>query len=81
MRRDGSFIDGRVFTNMFHGNMNNDYNSGFYGKFYVLTKDGYIYQVDNNGQNGFNFAWFSNNRGIKNAIGEHLLPTLSTKKD
>ncbi len=70
VRNAGTFITGRVFTTMFHGVMNTPFDNGFYGKFYVLTKDGYLYLVDNNGQQGLNFAWFSNNKGLKTAAGE-----------
>ncbi|MCU0443034.1 MAG: hypothetical protein MUE96_11600 [Bacteroidia bacterium] len=67
--RSGALVTGRVFTYMFHGVMNTGATGGFTGKFYVLTKDGYNYLVDNNGQNGLNFAWFSNNNGIKDSTG------------
>lgn len=39
-------------------------NSGFYGKFKVLTRDGYIYNVDNNGNQGISFTFMVNNRGF-----------------
>lgn len=37
---------------------------GFYGKFKVLTNDGYVYNVDNNGNNGLSFTFMVNNRGF-----------------
>ncbi|HLW50247.1 MAG TPA: hypothetical protein VKZ78_04695, partial [Sphingobacteriaceae bacterium] len=43
---------------------------GFYGKAYVLTKDGYVYRVDNNGNNGITFSFFSNNNGFVDANNE-----------
>jgi hypothetical protein len=70
VRRGGIFLPGRVFTTMFHGVMNDGFTNGFYGKFYVLTKQGYNYLVDNNGQQGLNFAFFSNNKGVKDSRDE-----------
>lgn len=37
---------------------------GFYGKFYIVTKDGFPYRVENNGMVGGAFAFFVNNRGF-----------------
>lgn len=39
-------------------------NSGFFGKFKVLTRDGYVYNVDNNGNQGISFSFMVNNRGF-----------------
>ncbi|MDX1774889.1 putative repeat protein (TIGR01451 family) [Oceanihabitans sediminis] len=39
-------------------------NSGFFGKFKVLTRDGYVYNVDNNGNQGISFTFMVNNRGF-----------------
>ncbi|WP_199141840.1 beta strand repeat-containing protein, partial [Pedobacter sp. ASV12] len=60
------FKSGRAYTNVFNAHIVNDYNSatgGFYGKLYVLTKDGFAYQVSGNGQVGVGFTFFANNRG------------------
>jgi hypothetical protein len=38
-------------------------NKSFYGKFYITTPQGFVYEVDNNGQNGASFNFFSNNKG------------------
>ncbi len=41
----------------------------FYGLLYVLTPEGFAYQVDNNGQNGASFNFFSNNKGAVSTPG------------
>ena len=64
-----AFIPGRVYTNVLNltngtGQVNS---SGFYGKLYTLTKDGYTYRVSNNGNNGIYFTFFVNNNGFLDA--------------
>lgn len=59
-------IPGRVYANVLNfsngtGQVNTN---GFYGKMYPLTKDGYTYRVDNNGNNGIYFTFFVNNNGF-----------------
>ncbi|MDR2234728.1 MAG: DUF11 domain-containing protein [Chryseobacterium sp.] len=60
------FVQGRVYTNIL--NLSNGTSSpntdGFYGLVYVLTKDGYTYRVNNNGNNGLYFTFFANNNGF-----------------
>lgn len=66
------FVSGRAFITNFSAGMNPNttdqlgINDGFFGKFYVLTKDGFAYKVDNNGQNGLSFNFFVNNKGVVN---------------
>lgn len=59
-------IPGRLFTTVFAGTLPNGLFSerAFYSKFYVLTPGGYAFLVDNNGQNGASFNFFSNDKGI-----------------
>lgn len=59
-------IPGRVYTRVVNlTTFNGEFSiPAFYGKFYVLTPQGYTYLVDNNGQNGASFNFFSNNKGI-----------------
>lgn len=63
------FINGRVYTNIL--NLSNGTTgpntNGFYGLVYVLTKDGYTYRVNNNGNNGLYFTFFVNNNGFVDA--------------
>lgn len=63
-----TFIKGRVYNNVF--NLNNGTSggdtNGFNGLMYVLTKDGYTYKVNNNGNNGLYFTFFVNNNGFLN---------------
>ncbi|MCC8425839.1 gliding motility-associated C-terminal domain-containing protein [Mucilaginibacter sp. UR6-11] len=63
-----AFLKGRVFTNVFSGLINN-YNTGFYGILHILTKDGYQYDLDNNGQAGNGFCFFVNNKGFRTPGG------------
>ena len=62
------FVKGRVYSNVF--NLNNGTSggdtNGFNGLLYVLTKDGYTYRVNNNGNNGLYFTFFVNNNGFLN---------------
>ena len=62
------FLTGRVFTNVFLGILGT-FNVGFNGVFYVLTKDGYQYALDNNGQAGNGFTFFVNNKGFRTPTG------------
>ncbi|HWZ35537.1 MAG TPA: hypothetical protein VNW51_05220, partial [Mucilaginibacter sp.] len=61
-------VKGRVFTNVFCGVISS-FSVGFNGIFYILTKDGYQYTLDNNGQAGNGFTFFANNKGFKTASG------------
>ncbi|WP_352422111.1 DUF11 domain-containing protein [Proteiniphilum sp.] len=60
------YIKGRVYANLLNMRIegSSSASQGFYGKMYVLTKDGYTYRVDNNGNNGILFAFFVNNNGF-----------------
>lgn len=55
---------GRVFLNIFTGNAGTA-SSAFYGKFNVLTKDGFTYTAASNGIQPFLFAFFVNNKGTR----------------
>lgn len=61
-------LKGRVYTNIFSGTLGT-YNVGFNGVFTILTKDGYQYTLDNNGQAGDNFSFFANNKGFRKSDG------------
>ncbi|EGJ99401.1 T9SS type A sorting domain-containing protein [Dysgonomonas gadei] len=61
------FIKGRVYTNVLNMSVASSTTTGFYGLVYVLTKDGYTYRVNNNGNNGIYFTFFVNNNGFVNA--------------
>lgn len=60
------FIPGRVYANVLNfSNGTAQVNSnGFFGVMYPLTKDGYTYRVNNNGNNGIYFTFFVNNNGF-----------------
>jgi len=70
------FIKGRVFTNVFSGILGT-FNVGFNGIFYVLTKDGYQYSLNNNGQAGNGFLFFANNKGFRDANGNPLYQSVA----
>lgn len=72
-----AFLPGRVFTNIFSGQLSS-FNVGFNGIFYILTKDGYQYKLDNNGQAGNGFSFFANNKGIRNASGAASYQSINT---
>lgn len=57
-------MPGRVYQNVFNTYSTTAVTNGFYGKFYILTEDGYPYLVDNNGMQGVAFTFFVNNRGF-----------------
>ena len=71
---DGNaWIPGRVYTNVlnmddpsYNSGSTGSFatNSGFHGKFKVLTRDGYVYNVNNNGMQGISFTFMVNNRGF-----------------
>ncbi|GAB3924906.1 hypothetical protein GCM10028827_13620 [Mucilaginibacter myungsuensis] len=63
-----AFLTGRVFTNIFSGILGS-FDVGFNGIFQVLTRDGYQYTLDNNGQAGNGFSFFVNNKGFRLADG------------
>lgn len=65
---NSKFLTGRVFTNAFLGILGT-FDVGFNGIFHVLTKDGFQYTLDNNGQAGNGFTFFANNKGFRNADG------------
>lgn len=76
---DGNWKKGRVYTTVmnlsiaakFYG-QNSGNGSGFYGKVYPLTKDGWVYEVDNNGQSGVYFTFFVNNKGFYKSATDHM---------
>ncbi len=73
-------VTGRTYTTVFNGSIYFDAATplrpdGFYGKFYALTSDGFVYDVDNNGQNGLSFNFFVNNKGVVNQVDTDPTPT------
>jgi len=76
-----NWVNGRVYTTAFSmdnqsyaGNPPTFTNGGFYGKFKVLTRDGYVYNVGNNGNQGISFTFMVNNRGF-HTIGDPNTPS------
>ncbi|MDR2283304.1 MAG: DUF11 domain-containing protein, partial [Sphingobacterium sp.] len=62
-----AWIAGRVYTNVMNLHISNAQTTGYHGISYVLTKDGYVYKVNNNGNNGVGFTFFVNNNGFYDA--------------
>ncbi|SFO47618.1 conserved repeat domain-containing protein/gliding motility-associated C-terminal domain-containing protein [Chitinophaga sp. YR627] len=57
----GVMQSGRVYTNVLNMYVqHNDYQA----KLYVLTNDGYLFKVNNNGLDGLGFVAFVNNKGL-----------------
>ncbi|WP_295129274.1 Ig-like domain-containing protein [uncultured Chitinophaga sp.] len=65
---DGNVVTGRTYADVFTGNLGAA-NQPFNALFYILTKDGYRYTVNNNGQAGFGFSFFVNNKGSRTSTG------------
>ena len=65
---NSGFLTGRVYTNVFSGILGT-FNVGFNGIFNILTKDGYQYILNNNGQAGNGYTFFVNNKGFRNPDG------------
>ncbi|RFS23818.1 DUF11 domain-containing protein, partial [Chitinophaga silvatica] len=65
VRSAGVSVPGRAYINVFTGNAGTAA-ATFYGKFNVLTNDGYQYTVASNGIQPFLFAFFANNKGVRN---------------
>ncbi|MES2277022.1 MAG: gliding motility-associated C-terminal domain-containing protein [Bacteroidota bacterium] len=65
---NSAFLTGRVYTNIFSGILG-AFDVGFNGIFQILTKDGYQYSLDNNGQAGNGFSFFVNNKGFRQGDG------------
>jgi len=63
-----AFLTGRVYTNIFSGILGT-FDVGFNAILNILTKDGYTYTLNNNGQAGNGFCFFSNNKGFRDATG------------
>ncbi|ACU63175.1 T9SS C-terminal target domain-containing protein [Chitinophaga pinensis] len=68
---------GRVYTNVLNMYVqHNDYRA----KLYVLTNDGYLFKVNNNGLDGLGFVGFVNNKGLTKS-GDDKDPPLYKSKD
>jgi hypothetical protein len=72
-----AFLTGRVYTNIFSGILGT-FDVGFNGIFKILTKDGYQYSLDNNGQAGNGFSFFVNNKGFRKADGTPLYQSVNS---
>lgn len=66
-----NYIKGRVYANVLNMYVtHNDYR----GKLYVLTVDGYLYHINNNGSNGLGFVAFVSNKGIGTSANDNAVP-------
>lgn len=69
-----TWLTGRIFMSVLQLHLSReslaDPNGAFYGRNYVLTKDGYIYHVDGNGSHGIDFAYFVNSSGMLDEDGK-----------
>ncbi|MGJ1286253.1 DUF7507 domain-containing protein [Sphingobacterium spiritivorum] len=79
--KDENWISGRVYTNVLNLHLNSgqmaNKQGAFYGKYFVLTHDAYVYKVDGNGSNGIAFTSFVNNMGFLNDEGKSLYKSLN----
>jgi gliding motility-associated-like protein/uncharacterized repeat protein (TIGR01451 family) len=71
---------GRVYANILNMDIDAGFkdNYNFYGQLKILTKDGYTYNVKNNGNNGISFTFFVNNKGFIDTDGQPLYQSLNT---
>ena len=76
---NSAFIPGRVYTNILNlsNGLSNVSTDGFYGLIYALTKDGYTYRVNNNGNNGIYFTFFVNNNGFIDSMQNPIYKSLN----
>lgn len=72
-----AFLTGRVYTNIFSGILG-AFDVGFNAIFRILTRDGYQYTFDNNGQAGNGFSFFVNNKGFRNGNGTASYKSINT---
>ncbi|MFB9057291.1 gliding motility-associated C-terminal domain-containing protein [Mariniflexile ostreae] len=70
-------LSGRVYANLLAQYVGGPY----YGIMYVLTNDGYVYKVNNNGQYGVGFMSFSNNKGLTTGTGDNATPSYKSLND
>ncbi|MFA4868547.1 MAG: hypothetical protein WC623_10130, partial [Pedobacter sp.] len=77
---DNDWVKGRVYANVLNlgiaGEFKNS-NKSYHGKNYVLTRDGRAYFVNNNGNNGYGFTFFANNKGFIDGTGAPLYKSLN----
>ncbi|RYY34178.1 MAG: hypothetical protein EOP46_14285, partial [Sphingobacteriaceae bacterium] len=66
---NNAYVPGRVYANVLNMIIGADAASVFNGVFHVITKDGYTYRVNNNGNNGIGFTFFVNNKGFLDGSG------------
>lgn len=78
------WLSGRVFMSMLQLHLSReslaDAHGAFYGRNYVLTKDGYIYRVDGNGSHGIDFVYFVNSSGILDEHGKATYKSANQEK-
>jgi uncharacterized repeat protein (TIGR01451 family) len=63
----GTIKSGRAYVDYLAMNIGTNTSNAFNALLYVVTKDGYHYQVDTNGLDPFRFVFFSDNKGIFNS--------------
>lgn len=80
VRNSTGWINGRVYANQFNFIISSSFTAAksFYGKNYVLTKDGYIYRVNNNGSNGIAFISYVNSKGFVDSNNKQTYKSLNT---
>ncbi|MNJ87415.1 hypothetical protein D3C87_49330 [compost metagenome] len=75
------FISGRTYVNVLNltNGLTSPNTTGFEGILHILTKDGYTYRVNNNGNNGLYFTFLVNNNGFLNqSTQEPIYKSLNT---
>jgi uncharacterized repeat protein (TIGR01451 family) len=75
VRKAGTEVKGRTFSNAIAWNMGNNGRS-LSSSLYVLTKDGYQYGIDLNGLDPFGFIFFANSLGFEKGPGNPIYRSL-----
>ncbi|MHC5353944.1 flagellar hook assembly protein FlgD [Myroides sp. LJL115] len=72
-----AFVPGRVYANLLNLGINGaeQIPQAFYGNLKILTKDRHVYNINNNGNNGYLFTFFANNNGF--TTSENNIPKAS----
>ncbi|MBD1922680.1 DUF11 domain-containing protein [Microcoleus sp. FACHB-831] len=76
----GTPIPGRAYANYFALNLGSN-GLALSSLVYILTRDGYLYQIDFNRLDPFGFIFFANNKGFKDTSGNPIYRSIQLVGD